>query len=385
MKGQSFLTLGFVIILLGVLGLAIRVQVVEAFGTVYIRADGSIDPPTTPISSLDNITYVFTANINDSIEVQRSNIAIDGNEYTLKKFDGTGFNISGVENVTIGNVNIESFQYGFYLYYASHCMLSGNNITDTDYGIVLEDCSVNTVSQNKIEAIRLRGISLRLSSGNNLTSNSLVGSDEGIHLDYNCYNNLVSHNNITSARLTGIVLTVSSSNNTLSENNIASCNRDGIVISESDYNNVTGNLIMNNYEGILVGDYSSGNIFSGNVIKENSRYGISFFSSSYNFIWGNSFEDNNLNVYVDHSSNVWDNGYPSGGNYWSDYTGTDEYGGPYQNETGADGFWDNPYIIDGENADKYPIVPEFPSFLILPLFMTATLIAIIVYRKKERS
>ena len=28
------------------------------------------------------------------------------------------------------------------------------------------------------------------------------------------------------------------------------------------------------------------------------------------------------------------------------------------------------------------IVPEFPSFLILPLFMTATLLAVIVYRRK---
>jgi len=29
------------------------------------------------------------------------------------------------------------------------------------------------------------------------------------------------------------------------------------------------------------------------------------------------------------------------------------------------------------------VVPEFPSFLLLPLFMTATLLAIIVYRRKH--
>ena len=42
--------------------------------------------------------------------------------------------------------------------------------------------------------------------------------------------------------------------------------------------------------------------------------------------------------------------------------------------------WDAPYEIDADNIDHYPIVPEFPSFLILPLFMIATLLAVIVYR-----
>jgi len=34
-------------------------------------------------------------------------------------------------------------------------------------------------------------------------------------------------------------------------------------------------------------------------------------------------------------------------------------------------------------SDQYAIVPEFPSFLILPLFMIATLLAVIVYRRKH--
>jgi hypothetical protein len=30
-----------------------------------------------------------------------------------------------------------------------------------------------------------------------------------------------------------------------------------------------------------------------------------------------------------------------------------------------------------------PVIPEFPSFLILPIFMMATLLAVIVYKKKR--
>ena len=48
----------------------------------------------------------------------------------------------------------------------------------------------------------------------------------------------------------------------------------------------------------------------------------------------------------DDGVNHWDNGYPSGGNYWSDYTGVD-----------GDGIGDTPYIIlGGDNQDWYPFM-----------------------------
>jgi hypothetical protein len=75
--------------------------------------------------------------------------------------------------------------------------------------------------------------------------------------------------------------------------------------------------------------------------------------------------------------NVWDDGYPSGGNYWSDYAGTD---------ANHDGIGDTPYIVDANNTDHYPlinIIPEFSSVLILPLFFTATLLVIVVCRRKH--
>jgi hypothetical protein len=67
--------------------------------------------------------------------------------------------------------------------------------------------------------------------------------------------------------------------------------------------------------------------------------------------------------------NVWDDGYPSGGNYWSDYTGVDLYSGPYQNETSSDGIGDTPYDIDENNVDHYPLMkPWTPK----PPVITAT-------------
>lgn len=81
-----------------------------------------------------------------------------------------------------------------------------------------------------------------------------------------------------------------------------------------------------------------------------------FLSSSNNKIYHNNLI-NNTNQANDNGNNSWDNGYPSGGNYWSDWTSPDNYSGVHQNESGSDGIVDNPYLISGGvNQDCYPFV-----------------------------
>jgi hypothetical protein len=62
-----------ILCLLSVLLIAGLIQVVKADGgTIYIRADGSIDPPTIPISTVDNVTYTLTGNINNDSSARYS-------------------------------------------------------------------------------------------------------------------------------------------------------------------------------------------------------------------------------------------------------------------------------------------------------------------------
>ena len=405
------------LLLVAVFSVVLNVPLVRASDTIYIRANGSIEGTSYVVSS-DNITYVFTADINDSIVVERSNIAIDGAGYTLQGTGGNGFSLSSVSNVTIKNANIKNYDQGIYLSGASNNRITTNNITNNFAGIAFSGSSnSNSITANNITA-NADGIDLSSSSSNSITTNNIANNDYGINL-YSASNNSITANNITANSINSIYLS-GASNNSITTNNITMSGYDGIYLSSSsnnsittnnianndygielsgssnnsitannitnnDYgielsgasnsNSITANNITNNYAGIALSsssnsittnniannDYginlnnASNNSITTNNITANNYYGIWLLFSGPNNIYHNNFINNAGQVYSLASTNVWDDGYPSGGNYWSNYIDVDNNKGPYQNETGSDSIWDNPYIIDSTNMDRYPL------------------------------
>ena len=144
---------------------------------------------------------------------------------------------------------------------------------------------------------------------------------------------------------------------------------------------ISENNIESNSMGIwLSGPYNR--IIRNNIV--NNGVGVSDFIGE-NYVQHNNFINNSATAGVTENSftiSIWDDSYPSGGNYWSNYNGTDN------NE---DGIGDTPYIINENNQDKYPFmnpvdistIPEFPSWTLLPIVFVSTLIAII-FRNKSR-
>ena len=217
------------LLLIGMLTLAFNIQPVKAdwtwAGTIYIRADGSVDPDTAPISSIDNITYTLTDNIKDvpegssAIVVERDNIVVDGAGHTLQGtgvFDSKGVDLSGRANVTIKNLQIKAFFYGIMHWEASNNTISGNNITNNDAGISMTRSSNNIVSGNNIINYNYYGIELHSFSnnnsisGNNLTANGTPWT-AGISI-WHSDNNTISGNDITNNSYYGIELRESSNN-----------------------------------------------------------------------------------------------------------------------------------------------------------------------------
>ncbi len=298
-----------VFVLTVVFGLAFRVYWVEASGTVYIRADGSIDPLTAPISTLDNVTYTLTDDINDSIVVQRSNIVIDGAGYTL---NGTGTGLfagltieyivpTADDNVTVKNVNIMGFGAGIGLVTTENITISHCNITNNMDGIWTGEAMNCTVSGNLIAD-----------------------------------------------------------------------NTNGVYLGSAWYNAFYGNNITENTYGMWIEVATDNYIYQNNIT--NNDNGIRLIGSTDNLFYNNWFVNNMNHTYIDpNNSNVWNETYPIGGNYWDDfadlYPGVgNDFSGPNQDIPGPDGFWDGPYEIDADNIDHHPIIPEFTTATIVTMF-----------------
>lgn len=177
----------------------------------------------------------------------------------------------------------------------------------------------------------------------------------------------------------------------------------GITFGDQAYTGgirIEGNTISDKIMGISAW-YPTDVLVHGNVIRRHRDYGIYFeavnnvtvsdnlvaangngvylyfWSSREGHVSGNRFVGNGVGLWngagllTFHNhfvSNVvhaagglpggWDDGYPSGGNCWSDYTGGDRYSGPRQDQPGSDGIGDVAYDIP--TLGQLPIEDRYP-------------------------
>lgn len=339
-------------------------------GTIYIKADGSVDPATSTIHR-DGDLYTFTYNIYGSIVVERDDIVVDGAGYTVQgegAKDSKGIILSGRKNVTLRNMEVREFWYGIYLEYSLNSSVSGNNITaNVMYGIWFNESSRNVVSGNGVRN-NGHGVYFEYSLNNNVSGNCITDNNYGVYL-YRSSNNTLSKNNVTINNSYGMWLHESSNFNSISENSVVNNGYGIYFLRFVDFNSVFGNNITaNDSYGIWL-HHSSNNIVAGNSVANNG-YGIVFSigwlgGGSDNLICRNNFVGNADQVYFKNVTGIhlppppptiiWDDGFE--GNYWSDYSGADK---------NRDGIGDSPHQItlssESIQYDRYPLMGLFSSF-----------------------
>ena len=444
------------VVLSSMLTLAFSIELSEAEGTIYIRSDGTIDPPTAPIQRNREI-YTFTNNISEPIILQKNNTVVDGNGYTLEGNGiSYGFDLSKTKNITIKNTKISNFSAGIRLYYSTNATLINNTMKKCVYGILLNKSPYSKISNNTIESNHWDGIFLTHSEGSVINDNIILnhskwglylGSSTDIILRNNqiigsrwnfgvsgsfihdiddsnsvdgkpiCYwvnqhykqvpanagyvavvnsANIIMRNLNLTKNGQGVVL-VNSENCLVEYSNITRMGYYAIQLVESNSNTIRKNNITDNRPpyfgvGIAVLSHSTGNIISNNIIQNNEK-GILFSDSNANTIYHNNFVENVAQASNDGSTNIWDAGYPSGGNYWSDYSISDSRSGLDQDKPGKDEIGDEPYVIDETNRDNYPFISmvlevgrktpiNVDSILISAGIATVIAIAVLVYLKR---
>ena len=261
------------------------------------------------------------------LEGSSNNRVVDNN---VSDNEHHNLRVSNSNNNNVTNNIASNSGYGIYLRYASSNNITDNTCLDNGWkGIRLLYSSNNRLIGNNVSNGRDHGIWLDSYSIDNwlIRNDALNNHNYGIFLDFSSSNNRIINNSVDSNAQHGIHL--ESSSNNVTENN-ASNNGWGIVLFSSSNNSIANNTASNNLRGICIG-YCANNTVTGNIASNNTVTGIYLESSNNNTIYNNYF--NNTNNSYDTGNNTWNTtnatgtnivgGPYLGGNYWSDYEGTD--------------------------------------------------------------
>jgi nitrous oxidase accessory protein len=341
------------LIAMGIVGILLFscFAIAPAFGvsgsgnTLYVGGVGpgnytKIQDAINAASNGDTV-YVYNGIYYENVVVNKTiNLVGENRDNTVIDGSGTG----DVVTISADWANISGFTI----------QNSGSGYPNWDAGISIlsPDSNNNTIFGNNIKNNNW-GVFLNHSSNNAIYKNNIFNNvDSGVLLNdasSNIFGNNITNNN------EGLILAFSS--NVVVWDNAVKSNGVGLDIYHSSNDVIYGNNITENIAiGIELWELSSNNeIFENNIINNGEDPAIGYglvidVLSDNNTIYHNNFVDNKHNA-SDSCGNIWNIGYPFGGNYWGNYTGID---------ADHDGIGDTPYNISGgSNKDRYPLMKPF--------------------------
>ena len=313
--------------------------------SVCIQQDGTVTPPTALIQQTGN-TYKLTADIDDPLIVEKNNIVLDGQGFTIQG-SGAQNNQAAISlkctGVTIENFRVIGWQVGVLGVYDGNRLVN-NDLLGNGYAVSIY-ASNYQVTGNRVGPERVVG-------GNNVFSGNKIvlgGYVSGFWIS-NSSGTIIEANNVTFSRLTTTFISTDN------------------------------------------GDFK---VYHNNFLNVEENTGGAFL-----FIISYPKPTTDKSPY-------WDNGFPSGGNYWSDYAS--RY--PNATEIGNSGTGNTAYVnsLASSVVDRYPLmkpydtskptvtaqptprqtqnaaptpsVPEFPVWIALLLFIAILLAAFFSNRK----
>jgi nitrous oxidase accessory protein len=340
-------------LLIGMLALAFNIKPAIAAPTTIIVPD---DYPT--IQEAVNAAYrgdtvlVRSGTYRENVVVNKS-ISLIGESPTSTTIDGGEYNGPAL-HITAGNTSV-----------------SGFTIQNGIYTVFVDGCSCNIIEKNVFQG-GFDGIFFWDSNNDTVDENTFSSCfDYGVLLGGYCSKSIV-RDNVVEHTWYGIGLWNSSYN--IVYNNTVEHTGNGthpvrtfepagiLVYDHSKCNEIIGNRLSNNdWNGVAIALNSTDNLITDNVVSSSDCCGVWVEENSSRNFFNHNLFNNQKQVHIENASNTWNDSYPSGGNYWSDYTGVDVKKGSNQDEAGSDGIGDTPYVIDANNVDHYPLENPYGS------------------------
>ncbi len=267
--------------------------------------------------------------------------------------------VASCTNVRVTNLQLSGSDDGIMMVYVRHGSILNNNLSGSYVDHSFTGVDILHSSDVQISNNDINGTDVSISDTDNVTVTGNLGHGSTFSPSVTISGGTgISVWNNTFERNAGALSLVDVINATVAANWLSD-NGNGIVVSGANGLNITANNLVRNGQGLSLDGGDLNGIFNS-------------------IIYHNNFVDNSRYqaVYYPPLVAVFDNGYPSGGNYWSDYRGFDNCSGPDQSIcNGPDGIGDKPYSGiwryaysrgsfggPGDLLDNYPLVSPYGNF-----------------------
>lgn len=284
--------------------------------------------------------------------------------------------------MTIKNTSVKDSTSGVHLNSASNIAVFGNNITKNYNGIELVSSSDNTISENHVASNYFQGICVDSSFNNIFSENNITNNDVGVKLVSSSGNRFFRNNFVNNTMQAcnypsscGNVWDDHVEGNYWSDYIGTDLNHDGV--GENEYEIDEGNTdhcsLMGKFDsfntslGYYINIVSSSTIEDFEYSESNSTMRMHVSNITANQVFG-FCRMRILHALAEPSSVTVDGAEP----YYVNYTRYDD----------GNNRWI--YFSFSHNQSKLEtvIIPEFPTLIVLPVFITATLLAVMVCERK---
>jgi len=291
-----------------------------------ISLDDRVENCTIISNNVSNSEYIGLEVDNGKYIKMINNLIFNSTSYGLEFNDGNS-------PIIDGNTINGSGSHGMDLKYISNGIVCNNTVEKTDScGMYIYEVKDSTFLNNSVTQCDNTGIIVRDNSESNIFSRNIIknNSEHGMHIS-SSYNEII--------------------NNTICHNDA-----DGIHLKSCNNTTVIDNLILENGQNGLIFETLKDSDFIRNRVEKNA-VGIAFSGtgSDGNTIYHNNFVENTAQYSGISGVNTWSNGYPSGGNYWSDY----DLNNGSAVDLNNDGIADSPYNFTTSIGDPYPLMKPY--------------------------